>query len=160
MTGEVPSFSARHRIDRNGVEIEIEQKQAKVWKFPIELAVQTRTQRIVRRVEVTKRSETFRFAVDEPVLSVVIDAKRDLPDPIAHERPVPMLLAQMQSERELSVRIGAIRALEKACADAGNAAPCAEYPAALERALAQDAGRLVRTIATQTLERLRAPKKP
>ena len=156
VTGEVPSLFATHRNVANGVEIRIEQRQASVWQFPIELAVQTATQRITRRVQVTKRNETFRFAVTEPVLSVVVDAKRDLPDPIAHERPVPMLLAQLQSEPELSIRIGAIRAAEKACSASPAPPPCSELPAALERAIAEDAGRLVRTVATQTLERLRA----
>jgi aminopeptidase N len=158
VTGEMPSLLATHRDVPNGVEIRIEQRQADVWQFPIELAVQTATQRITRRVQVTKRSETFRFAVTEPVLSVVVDAKRDLPDPIAHERPVPMLLAQLQGEPELSVRIGAIRALEKGCSAPTAPAPCSELPAALERAIAEDAGRLVRTVATQTLERLRAKR--
>lgn len=151
VTGEVPSLVARHRLTKGGVDIEIEQRQADVWRFPLELAVQTATQRITRRVEVTKRKETFRIDVGEPVLSVVVDAKRDLPDPIAHERAVPMLLAQMQNEPELSVRIGAIRALEKACAAAS--AECEQFPAALERAVAQDTGRLVRTVAAQTIER-------
>jgi len=155
VTGEVPSLFATHRIVAGGVEITIEQRHASVWQFPIELAVQTATQRITRRVQVTKRNETFRFAISEPVVSVVVDAKRDLPDPIAHERPVPMLLAQMQSEPEPSVRIGAIRAAEKACGVATAPAPCSELPAALERVIAEDAGRLVRSVATQTLERLR-----
>jgi aminopeptidase N len=155
VTGEVPSLFATHRLVANGVEISVEQRQASVWTFPLELAVQTATQRITRRVQVTKRNDTFLFVVNEPVLSVVVDAKRDLPDPIAHERPVPMLLAQMLTEPEPSVRISAIRALEKACSGATAPPPCSELPAALERAIAEDAGRLVRSVATQTLQRLR-----
>lgn len=158
VTGDVPSLFARHRVVAGGVEIEIEQRQASVWTFPLELAVQTATQRITRRVQVTKRIETFRFAVSEPLLSVVVDAKRDLPDPIAHERPVAMLFAQVQSEPELSVRIGAMRALEKACGEANAPAQCGELPAMLERTIAQDAARLARTVATQTLERIRAKR--
>jgi aminopeptidase N len=160
VTGDVPSLFATHRAVANGVEIELEQRQAVVWTFPIELAVQTATERITRRVQVTKRRETFRFAVSEPVVSVVVDAKRDLPDPIAHERPVPMLLAQLRSEPELPVRIGAIRALEHACSGVTVPPPCSEVPAALERAIAEDAGRLVRTVAAQTLERLRGTRAP
>jgi aminopeptidase N len=155
VTGEAPSLVATHRIAAKRVEIDIEQKQASVWTFPIELAVQTATQRMTRRVQVTKRKETFRFAVDEPVVSVVVDAKRDLPDPIAHERPLTMLLVQMATDPEVSIRINAIRAAENRCS-ANNAPPqCSELPAALERAIEEDGARFVRTVATQTLERVR-----
>ena len=158
VTGEVPSLIARHRLTADGVEIEIEQRQANVWTFPIELAVQSATQRITRRVQVTKQRQTFRIPAGEPVTSVVVDARRDLPDPIAHERPLPMLFAQMQGEPELSVRIGAMRAAEKLCGDATAPVQCSEFPAALERAVAQDAARLMRNVATQTLTRLREKK--
>jgi aminopeptidase N len=160
VTGEVPSLVARHRIMADAVEIDVEQQQASIWTFPLELAVETATQRVTRRVQVTRKSETFRIPVSEPVLSIVVDARRDLPDPIAHQRPMAMLLAQMQREPELSVRIGAMRAAEKLCGDAGAPEQCSDLPAALELAIAQDATRLMRTVATQTLERLRAPKKP
>jgi aminopeptidase N len=156
VTGEVPSLFATHRLIADGVEIDIEQRQSSVWKFPVELAVQTATQRITRRVEVAKRKETFRFRLDEPALSVVVDAKGDLPDPIAHERPVSMLLAQLASEPDVAVRIGAMRALEKTCGAATRAAQCSDLPPALERASNEDAARLVRSVATQTLARLRA----
>lgn len=155
VTGEVPSLFATHRTVPNGVEINIEQRQASAWTFPLELAVQTATQRITRRVQVTKKNETFRVAVSEPVVSVVVDAKGDLPDPIAHTRPMPMLLTQLSSDPELSVRIGAMRALEKTCSTATAPAACSDLRAALERAIAEDSARLVRSVASQTLERLR-----
>jgi HEAT repeat protein len=98
-------------------------------------------------------------SLDGPVVSVVVDAHRDLPDPIAHDRPVPMLLTQLQRDPELTVRVSAIRALEKICSDPGKPPQCAELPVELERAIAQDNGRLVRTVALQTLERLRPPPK-
>ena len=157
VTGEVPSLSATHRMAANAVEITIEQRQPSVWTFPIELAVQTATQRVTRRVQVNKRKQTFRIGVDEAMMSVVVDAKRDLPDPIAHERPLTMLLAQIATDPEPAVRIGAIRTVEKLCGATDAPASCHDLPSAPNRAAAEDASRLVRTVATQTLERLRAP---
>jgi aminopeptidase N len=159
VTGAVPDLAASHRAVRGGVEVEIEQRQAETWTFPLEIAVASAGQRITRRVNVTKRRQSFRFDLGEPVVSVVVDARRDLPDPIAHDRPVPMLLAQLRSDPELAIRVSAIRALEKICSGAAKPAPCAELPAALESAIAQDNGRLVRAVAGQTLERLRTPPK-
>jgi aminopeptidase N len=156
VTGEVPSLSAKHRVTKRGVEVEIEQKQASVWRFSVELAVQTATQRVTRRVEVTKRRQTFRVAVAEPVLSIVVDAPRDLPDPIAHGRPLSMLLTQTEIEPELSVRLGAMRALEKACAGLRSGEPCAKLVDALGRSATHDVARLGRMFAQQMLERLRA----
>jgi aminopeptidase N len=160
VTGDAPALFATHRMVKNGVEITIEQRQASVWNFAVDIAVQTATERITRRVQIARRSQTFRFMVDEPVLSIVVDAKRDLPDPIVHERPVSMLLGQMLNEPEPSVRIGAMRAAEKTCSAANAPAACSELPAALERVIAEDAARLVRSVATQTRERqIRHPER-
>jgi aminopeptidase N len=156
--GQRPDFVARHRLVRGGVDIEIEQRQPEAWTFPLEIAVATSSQRISRRVAVSRRRETFHFAVDEPVLSVAVDPRGDLPETIAHERPVPMLLYQMASEPALPVRVGALRTLEKVCAPTVASRPeaCSGLPAAVERAAAMDEGRLVRQLAAQSLERLRA----
>ena len=157
--GQRPDLVARHRLVPGGVEVEIEQRQLETWAFPVEIAVATASQRISRRVKVAQRRESFRFAADEPILSVTVDARGDLPESIAHERPVPMLLHQLTSEPVLSVRVGALRTLEKVCAPAAADRPaaCSAVQAAVEQAAAMDGARLVRQLAAQTMERLRAP---
>lgn len=158
--GDRPDLIARHRLVNGGVEIEIEQRQTGAWTFPLELAVEGATQRITRRVEVTARRQTFRIAFDEPVVSVVVDAQRDLPDPIAHSRPVPMLLAQLRMDPQPLVRVSAITELEKVCASNATVAGCGEYAVALTTAVNGDAARMVRSVAAQALERARGAKPP
>lgn len=152
--GAPPELVARHRVLRGRIDIEIEQRQAEVWTFPLVIAVVGPEQRIMRRVSVTQRRQTFRIPFDGPVVSIVVDAESDLPDPIAHERPLEMLYAQLRGEPDASVRIGAIRAAEKLCGR------CPRFQELLGNAAADDASRLVRQVATQTLERTKAAAAP
>jgi aminopeptidase N len=147
--GTSPDLTARHRLTRGGVEIEIEQRQPEVWSFAVVVAVAGATRRETRRVSVTKRRETFRIPFDEPVTSVVVDAESELPDPIAHQRSPEMLLVQMRDEPDASVRIGAMRAAEKLCGTAARPASCDRFPKLLDDVVANDTSRLVRQIATQ-----------
>jgi hypothetical protein len=145
---------ATHRPVDGGVEITIEQRQKDAWSFRIELAAEGATQRVTRRVNVTQRRQTFRLAINEPVVSVVVDARRDLPDPIVHERPAAMLLRQLRTEPEPSIRIGAMTALDSLCGQPAKPAECSAFKDALTSAAHDDAARVVRSVAAQTLERL------
>jgi aminopeptidase N len=155
-----PQFVALHRIVRRGVEVAIEQRQTDAWTFDVDIAVESATQRVVRRVHVTQKRQTFRFALDEPLLSVAIDPQGELPDPIAHERPVTMLLHQLMDDPALPVRIGAVRELERLCSASERPAACVDADAALDRAAEGDRARLVRQLASQSLARLRAAVAP
>lgn len=154
--GRPPDLVAHHRLTNGGVDVEIEQRQPEPWTFPLEIAVASPTQRISRRITVTRRREVFHFALDPPVLSVAVDAPGDLPDPVVHERPLAMLVYQLAAEPAVAARIDALRALERACAPSVPERPaaCTSALAALARAAELDAMRLVRQLAAQTLARL------
>jgi aminopeptidase N len=154
-----PDLVARHRLVPGGVDVEIEQRQPGPWTFPLEIAVATAGRRIARQVTVTRVREVFHFTLDGPVLSVAVDPAGDLPETVAHERPIAMLLHQLAAEPALWARVGALGALETLCAPEapGRSAACEAVPAAVERTETEDAARLMRQLAAEALETLQAP---
>jgi aminopeptidase N len=148
--GVAPDLVAHHRLEKDAVVIEIEQRQESLWTIPLTVAVETEAGRESRRMELRQRKEILRFAVNAPVLSVRIDKGGNLPITVRHERPGAMLRYQMVEEPDLPGRVEALEALEKACGEAG----CEDLKPALEERAAVDSSRLMRQLAARALERL------
>jgi aminopeptidase N len=147
---------ARHREEPGAVVVEIEQRQAEPWRIPLTVVVETSRERVSRRVELSGRREVLRFATDAPVLAVTIDPGGHLPRAVRHERPAAMLRHQLAHEPEVAGRIDALLELGKLCEAAPAAPACGEARAALEESQASDSSRLVRQLASRTLENSRA----
>lgn len=145
--GQEPEIVARHREEPGAVVVEIEQRGAKPWRIGIEVAVETETERIRRRVVLTKERETLRLPVTGRLLSVRIDDGGFLPRWVGHERSWDMLVWQTVHEPDAAGRAGALVALAGLCAAPNAPARCSDLPALLQERAAEDTARVVRQIA-------------
>ncbi len=145
--GQEPEIVARHREEAGTVVVEIEQRGAKPWRIGVDLAVETETERIRRRVVLTEERESFRFPVTGRLLSVRIDDGGFLPQAAQHERPWEMLVWQAVHEPDAPGRAEALLALTALCASPSAPSSCTGLPALLRERSIEDGARVIRQIA-------------
>jgi aminopeptidase N len=145
--GQEPELVARHREEPDAVVVEIEQRGPKPWRIGIEVAVETETERIRRRVVLTQERESLRIPVSGRLLSVRIDDGGFLPRPVSHERSWDMLVWQIVHEPDAPGRAGALLALGDLCAAPAAPARCVDLPALLRERADEDTARAVRQVA-------------
>jgi aminopeptidase N len=154
-----PALTARHHVEDGAVVVEITQKGEKPWRIGLRIAVETATERISRRIELTRETESFRIPVSGELLSVRIDDGAALPRAVEHERPWGMLVYQASHEPDAAGRADALLTLAGLCA-AQTSTPlpeCAGLADLLRRRQADDPARVVRQLAGKTLTDLRQP---
>jgi aminopeptidase N len=156
-----PTLTARHRLEKDAVVIDIEQKSdqktEKPWRIGMRIAVETDRERVSRRVELTRAKESVRIPVSGTVLSVRVDEGGTLPRSVEHERPWTMLVHQMTHEPDPAGRADALLALSKLCSASPVSPNCGGLPDALRQRTAEDTARIVRQLADRTLQGLQKP---
>jgi aminopeptidase N len=160
--GVQPVITARHRLEKDAVVIDLDQKTEKPWRIGMRIAVETDRERVSRRVELTHAKESVRIPVAGTVLSVRVDEGGTLPRSVEHERPWTMLVHQMNHEPDPAGRADALLALSKLCsapaaAASAASANCGGLPDALRQRTAEDTARVVRQLADRTLQGLQKP---
>ena len=145
--GNEPEIVAHHREETGAVIVEVEQRGPKPWRIGMDLAIETESERIRRRVVLTQERETFRFPVSGRLLSVRIDDGGFLPRRVQHERSWDMLVWQAVHEPDSPGRVDALLALTDLCAAPTAPAQCTGLSALLRERAAEDGARVVRQIA-------------
>lgn len=151
--GQEPELVVRHREESGAVVIDIEQRGPKPWRIGVDVSVETGTERIRRRVVLTRERESFRIPVSGRPLSVRIDDGGYLPRSVRHERPRDMLLWQVVHEPDPAGRANALLTLADMCKAQPAPAGCAELPALLRERATEDNARIVRQIAERLIDR-------
>jgi aminopeptidase N len=155
--GLEPALTARHRLEDGAVVVELAQKGETPWRIGLSIAVETATERISRRIELTRAAESFRIPVTGTVRSVRIDDGTALPRAVEHERPWPMLAYQAGHEPDAAGRVEALSTLTKVCAAPAPPPECTGLRDLLNRRAAEDPARIVRQLAERALADLRQP---
>jgi aminopeptidase N len=156
-----PALTARHHLEGGledgAVVVDLAQKGDKPWRIGLRIAVETATERVSRRIELTSATESFRIPVTGTPLSVRIDDGAALPRAVEHERAWPMLVYQASHEPDLAGRADALLTMARLCGAAGSPPECSGLPDLLHRRQADDPARAVRQLAERTLADLRRP---
>jgi aminopeptidase N len=155
--GNEPEIVARHREEPGAVAVEIEQRGPKPWRIGIDVAVETESERIRRRVVLTQERENVRIPVSGRLLSVRIDDGGFLPRREQHERPWDMLVWQAIHEPDAPGRSDALLALTDLCMTSSPPARCTDLPALLRERAIEDGARVVRQVAERMSEKLTPP---
>ncbi|HEY2740509.1 MAG TPA: M1 family aminopeptidase, partial [Thermoanaerobaculia bacterium] len=152
-----PALTARHHVEDGAVVVEITQKGEKPWRIGLRIAVETATERVSRRVELTRETESFRIPVSGELLSVRIDDGAALPRAVEHERPWAMLVYQASHEPDAAGRADALLTMARLCGAAGAPSECSGLPDLLHQRADGDPARVVRQLAGKTLTDLHQP---
>lgn len=148
----VPDIVARHRVEGNEVIVELEQGQAVLWNMPVQIAVETERGRESRRIELTRKKQEARFPLKGRLLSVRVDDGGRLPFRLKQEGlSLSMLLYQLEHEPDTAGRAAALGEIQSLLASATEEGTRAQLKAALEERAANDATRLIRTLAKKAL---------
>jgi hypothetical protein len=155
--GNEPEIVARHREEPGAVAVEIEQHGPKPWRIGVDLAVETESERLRRRVVLTRERESFRIPVSGRLLSVRIDDDGFLPRRVQQERPWDMLAWQAVHEPDAPGRADALLALTDLCTASSAPDRCTGLPALLRERAVEDNARVVRQVAERMNEKLTPP---
>jgi len=145
--GQEPGLVARHHEAPGAVVVEIEQRGPSPWRIGLDVAVETDTERLRRRVVLTQAQESLRFPVTGRLLSVRIDDGGWLPRSVEHERPWDMLVWQALHEPDAAGRSDALLALADLCKAPAAPGSCSGLPALLRERAEEDTARVVRQVA-------------
>jgi aminopeptidase N len=156
-----PALTARHRVENGAVVIDLQQKGPtgeKPWRIGMRIAVETASERVSRRIELTRESESFRIPVQGAPLSVRIDDGAWLPLPVAHERPWAMLVHQMRHEPDAAGRADALLTLAKLCEGGARPDGCTGLQGLLLERAMEDPARIIRQIAEEAAKTNTPPR--
>ncbi|MDC0710184.1 M1 family metallopeptidase [Stigmatella sp. ncwal1] len=152
----VPEIVAQHRVEEGTLVLEVEQSQ-RVWSLPLTLAIETDAGREIRRVPLAPSHQEFRFPLKGSLKSVRVDAGGVLPFAISHERPVSMLLYQLDHEPDVMGRMDAIEHLVELCRAGDGPQECQGLRDRLAISARDDASRLIRKLAQDAHQQMIAP---
>ena len=155
--GNEPELVARHREEPGAVVVEIEQRGPTPWRIGVDLAVETESERLRKRVVLTREQESFRIPVSGHLLSVRIDDGGFLPRRVQQERPWDMLVWQAVHEPDAPGRSDTLLALTDLCTASSAPARCTDLPALLRERATEDGARVVRQVAERMGEKLTPP---
>ena len=148
----VPRLVARHRLEGRELVVEIEQQQAELWMFPLNIAVETASGRQNRRVMMKGKLEEIRFPLNDRLLSVRVDDGGYLPFRIEHQRPTAMLLHQLVSEPDVAGRVNALDELQAILNGSPTQEVRASIIAALRERVEKDSSQMVRKLSQEALK--------
>ncbi|HYO91216.1 MAG TPA: hypothetical protein VEQ40_06250, partial [Pyrinomonadaceae bacterium] len=151
----VPDIIARHRVEKNQVIIELEQRGGALWSIPLQVAVETSgAGRVSRRIELKERKREVRFSLSGKLLSVRLDDGGHLPFRVKQEdRTLSMLLYQLSHEPDTAGRADALEQIQSLLASTKDESTRGQLKAALEERAARDTTRLIRALAKRALEK-------
>jgi aminopeptidase N len=148
----VPDISVKHRVEGGEVIIELEQRQEALWRFPLQVAIETTRGRESRRVELRGKKQDVRFRLTGSLLSVRVDDGGHLPFRLKQEgRSLSMLLYQLAREPDTAGRADALEQIQALLASTKEESIRAQLTAALEERATQDSTRLIRALAKKAL---------
>jgi aminopeptidase N len=145
----VPQLSARHRVEKNRLIVELEQRQDAPRKITLNIAVETSRGRERRRVLFKGMSAVEHFYFKGDLLSVRLDDGAALPFRIPHERPLSMLLYQLAHEPDVMGRADALHELQLLLAKTIDEPTRSQIKAALNERSTRDQSRLIRSLASK-----------
>jgi aminopeptidase N len=83
-----------------------------LFRFPLTVRFKTKTGALDRRLEVKEKSEDFYFPLPEAPQMVLVDPEMAVLARVKFQPPGPMVVAQLDSEGEVTSRLGAVALLQ------------------------------------------------